>query len=161
MSKNKNRNQNNQNTEVENKEVVVDQPSTEEELENAKIGMPEKVDEMTESVDEPVEEVPVQEEPVVEEPQDVLEAAEEVHEEAEVVEEDDANTRGYYVRLNIRCNLVDKMNTILASIGAKEVSMYDFDFVSGPYKTNEEAQEVSKKIIAKGIRVLGIAECTE
>ena len=159
MSKNKNRNQNNQNTEVENKEVVVDQPSTEEELENAKIGMPEKVDEKTEVVDEPVEESPVQEEPVVEEHQEVVEAAEEVHEEAEV--EDDTTTRGYYVRLNIRYNLVDKMNTILASIGAKKVSMYDYDFVSGPYKTNEEAQEVSKKIIAKGIRVLGIAECTE
>lgn len=160
MSKNKNRNQNNQNTEVENKEVVVDQPSTEEELENAKIGMPEKVDEKTEAVDDPVDEVPVQEEPVVDEHQEVVEAAEEVHEE-EVVEEDDATTRGYYVRLNIRCNLIDKMNTILASIGAKKVSMYDFDFVSGPYKTNEEAQEVSKKIIAKGIRVIGIAECTE
>ena len=53
------------------------------------------------------------------------------------------------------------MNTILASIGAKKVSMYDYDFVSGPYKTNEEAQEVSKKITAKGIRVLGVAECTE
>lgn len=160
MSKNKNRNQNNQNTEVENKEVVVDQPSTEEELENAKIGMLEKVDEKTEAVDEPVEEVPVQEEPVVDETQEVVEAVEEPHEEAEVVEED-AATCGYYVRLNIRYNLVDKMNTILASIGAKEVSIYNYDFVSGPYKTNEEAQEVSKKIIAKGIRVLGIAECNE
>ena len=161
MSKNKNRTQNNQSTEVENKEVVVDQPSTEEELENANIGMPEKVDEKTESVDEPVEEVPVQEEPVVGELQEVVEAVEEHHEEAEVVEEDDATTRGYYVRLNIRYNLVDKMNTILASIGAKKVSMYDYDFVSGPYKTDEEAQEVSKKITAKGIRVLGVAECTE
>lgn len=160
MSKNKNRNQNNQNTEVENKEVV-DQPSTEEELENAKVGMSEKVDEMTESVYEPTEEAPVQEEPVVEEHQEVVEAVEEPDEEVEVVEEDDATTCGYYVRLNIRHNLVDKMNTILASIGAKEVSIYNYDFVTGPYKTNEEAQEVSKKIIAKGIRVLGIVECDE
>lgn len=151
MSKNnKNRNQNNQNTDTEKDMTFIPaQPMSEEELKDQSVEIGEKVDEMTESVDIPAkqEDVPV-EEPVVEETPEIQE-----------ISTEDDEVRGFYVRLGIRYNIVDKTNALLASIGAKEVSMYDYDFVSGPYKTEDLAKEISKKIVAKGIRVKGIAEC--